>query len=371
MENKTLHINQEIEYHNISPDTLHKLTFYDWNNAFSSKNSALAKRFSDEFIRAFHLAQDKDRGFTTISSCIDENGSNLNWQRPEKVDLIEMNLNSPILPNSTQKITLNYTIKLPNEKFTRFGFTDDTKLYLRDCFITPCKYINRGFISYSNENLDDRTNVPITSEITIKVPNGFYVASSFEVENSGQNTFTLSGENYLESDIVISKNQEFTNFKNEFVEVTTSLEPKRLEEYQQVLVIDKITRFVNEKLGNSVASKILVSQEDYDKQPFYGLNQLPAFLNPYPNEFMYEMKFLKTYLNNYLKANLQLNPRNESWIYDGIQVFVMMQYIDEYYPDMKMAGNIAKWKLLRAYNIINIDFNQQYNYLYMLMAQKT
>src|SRR5690606_28205419 len=162
----------------------------------------------DEFIRAFHLAQDKDRGFTSISSCIDENGSNLNWQRPEKVDLIEINLNSPILPNSTQKITLNYTIKLPNEKFTRFGFTDDTKLYLRDCFITTCKYINRGFISYSNENLDDRTNVPITSEITITVPNGFYVASSFEVENSGQNTFTLSGENYLESDIVISKNQE-------------------------------------------------------------------------------------------------------------------------------------------------------------------
>ena len=370
MENKTLKVKQEIEYHNISPDTLYKLTFYDWNNAFSSKNSALAKRFSDEFIRAFHLAQDKDRGFTAISSCIDENGSNLNWYRPEKIDLIEIELNSPILPNQTQKIWLNYTIKLPNERFTRFGFTDNTKLYLRDCFITPCKYVNKGFISYSNENLDDRTNVPITSNITIVIPNDFYIASSYEVENIGQNTFKLSGENYLESDIIISKNKEFTNFKNEFIEVTTSLEPKRLEEYQQVIAIDKITRFVNEKLGNSVASKILVSQEDYDKQPFYGLNQLPAFLNPYPNEFMYEMKFLKTYLNNYLKANLQLNPRNESWIYDGIQVFVMMQYIEEYYPDMKMAGNIAKWKLLRAYNIINIDFNQQYNYLYMLMARK-
>ena len=183
-------------------------------------------------------------------------------------------------------------------------------------------------------------------------------------------TFKLSGENCLETDVIISKDREFTSFKNEFVEVSTSLEPKRLEEYQQAIVIDKITRFVNDKLGKGFASKILVSQEDYDKQPIYGLNQLPAFLNPYPNEFMYEMKFLKTYLNNYLKANLQLNPRNENWIFDGIQIFVMMQYIEEYYPDMKLAGNIAQWKLLKSYNIINLDFNQQYNYLYMLMARK-
>lgn len=369
-EKKTLLISQEIEYVNSSPDTIRKIVFYDWNNAFSSKYSALAKRFSDEFIRAFHLANDKDRGVTEILNCLDDNNTNLIWERNQKVDLLEVNLNTPIEPNQSQKIHLIYTLKLPNEKFTRYGFTEDTKLYLRDWLITPCKYINKGFISYSNENLDDKTNVPSDYDITISIPKGFYIASSFEIENIDQNTYKLKGENCLETDVIISKVKEFTNFKNEFVEVSTSLEPKRLEEHQQAIVIDKITRFIYEKLGSGIASKIIVSQEDYDKQPFYGLNQLPAFLNPYPNEFMYEMKFLKTYLNNFLKANLQLNPRNENWVFDGIQVFVMMQYMDEFYPDMKMAGNLAYWKLLKSYNIINLDFNQQYNYLYMLMARK-
>lgn len=370
IQEKLVRVQDKLTYYNNSPDTLHKIVFYDWNNAFSDKNSALAKRFSDEFIRSFHLAQEKDRGFTKIYSISDESSTTLSWNRNEKVDLLELHLENPILPYQEQKLTLNYVLKIPNEKFTRFGFTNDDKIFLRDWIVTPCKYVNRGFISYSNENLEDKTNIASDYSISIEIPKNFSIASNFEIEETTPNNYLLSGKNSLETDIVVSKTKEFTNFRNEFVEVSTSLDPKRIEEYQQAIVIDKITRFVNEHLGETSAKKILISQEDYNKQPFYGLNQLPAFLNPYPNEFMYEMKFLKTYLNKFLKANLQLNPRNESWIYDGIQVFVMMQYIDEYYPDMKYAGNLAKWKLLKSYNIINLDFNQQYNYLYMLMARK-
>ena len=370
IQEKLIRVQDELTYYNNSPDTLQAITFFDWNNAFSDKNSALAKRFSDEFIRSFHLAQEKDRGFTKIYSISDESSANLNWNRNEKVDLLQVELKKPILPHEEQQLVLNYVLKIPNEKFTRFGFTDDDKIFLRDWIITPCKYINRGFISYSNENLEDKTNVASNYYISIEIPKDFNIASNFEIEEVTPTNYLLSGKNSLETDIVISKTKEFTNFKNEFVEVSTSLDPKRLEEYQQAIVIDKITRFVNEHLGKSSTSKILISQEDYNKQPFYGLNQLPAFLNPYPNEFMYEMKFLKTYLNKFLKANLQLNPRRENWVYDGIQVFIMMKYIDEYYPDMKLAGNLAKWKLLKSYNIINLDFNQQYNYLYMLMARK-
>ena len=39
----------------------------------------------------------------------------------------------------------------------------------------------------------------------------------------------------------------------------------------------------------------------YERNPFYGLNQLPSFISPFSDEFMYEIKFLKTYLNIYLK----------------------------------------------------------------------
>lgn len=85
---------------------------------------------------------------------------------------------------------------------------------------------------------------------------------------------------------------------------------------------------------------------------------------------MYEIQFLKTYLNNYLHTTLQLDPRKDAWIFDGIQVYTMMQYIDEFHPESKMMGSVAKMKMLRGYNLVSLDFNGQYSYFYMLMARK-
>jgi hypothetical protein len=70
MEEKTLLVNQVLTYNNASNDTLKHIILNDWNHAFSSKSSALAKRFSDEFIRAFHLASEKERGFTDVKNGI-------------------------------------------------------------------------------------------------------------------------------------------------------------------------------------------------------------------------------------------------------------------------------------------------------------
>lgn len=360
----------EIVYENTSADTLHQVVVLDWNHAFSSKNSALAKRFSDEFIRSFHLASDADRGFTTIQSMVDENFKVLHWERNKNaVDVIEIKLNQPILPYSTQKIICTYRTKLPNSKFTKYGFTPNEKWYFKDWFLSPARYENKNFIIQSNENLNDKTQVLSNFSITLEIPESFHVASNVSVSKS-DSKFTLKGNNFQDCEIVVTKNQEFTNYKNEFIEVSSNLKNNRINDIQQAYLIDKITRFTNEKLGNSVCSKLLVTQEDYDREPYYGLNQLPGFLNPYPDEIMFELMFLKTYLNNYLKANLQLNLRKEQWIIDGIQIFTMMQYVEEFHPNLKMTGNLSNFKLLQSYHLFSIDFNQQYHYLYLLMARR-
>jgi hypothetical protein len=58
--NKTLNIQQELTYFNQSNDTLSSLILNDWNNAYSDVNTPLARRFSDEFYRGFHLAKKKN-----------------------------------------------------------------------------------------------------------------------------------------------------------------------------------------------------------------------------------------------------------------------------------------------------------------------
>ena len=52
-------------------------------------------------------------------------------------------------------------------------------------------------------------------------------------------------------------------------------------------------------------------------------------------------------------------------------MFLMMQYADEYFPELKNDWKCCPPKNFKTVcHFINLDFNQQYNYLYMLMARK-
>ncbi|MFD2909076.1 aminopeptidase [Flavobacterium ardleyense] len=375
VDQKLLYIKHTLVYNNISNDTIKQLVLNDWNNAYSSKSSALAKRFSDEFSRAFHLAKDEDRGNTTIKSIVDTDFNNLNWERPlNKVDLVKITLNTPLPPCSKDTIQLLYIIKVPNAKFTRYGFESNGNFILKNWFLNPARFENKQFVEQSNENLDDIPNSFSDFEIEIEISNNYSIASNLaaiKMENvESKKLYFLEGSNKNDVTLHLEQINSFASYKNEIIEVSCGIDYNKVTDIQKAILIDKITRFTASKLGNPLTSKIQVSQVDYQRQPFYGLNQLPGFLSPFPDEFMFELKFLKTYLNNYLKENLQLNPRKDAWIYDGIQVFLMMQYIDENYPDMTMTGNLSSFKILKSYHFINLPFNQQYNYLYMLMARK-
>jgi hypothetical protein len=375
IEEKTLLIKQILTYNNTSNDTLKHIILNDWNNAFSSKSSALAKKFSDEFVRSFHLASEKERGYTDIKTIVDSSFQSVNWSRPKgKIDLVKLELNQPILPCSKQTFTFVYTVKIPDSKFTKYGYDNYGRITLKNWYLNPSRYEFKQFVQYSNENIDDIPNAFSDFEIEFELPTTYFLTSNLHEINSIELINTkkvlLNAKNKSEAIITIQPANSYQTYKNEIIEVSCGLEDIRVNEISKAVIFDRVSRFTASKLGLPLNTKILISQEDYNRQPFYGLNQLPSFVSPFSDEMMYELKFLKTYLNNYLKENLSLNQRRYYWIYDGIQIFLMMQYADEYFPGMKMTGNVANLKILKSYHFINLDFNQQYSYLYMLMARK-
>jgi hypothetical protein len=370
-ETKTLNVIQELTFNNTSNDTLSFIVLNDWNNAYRDKNTPLAGRFSDEFERSFHLAQDKERGKTDNITIIDENLLMLTWERDENYpDVIQIRLREKLLPHQKATFKLTYTLKIPSDKFTSYGYGENGKMHLKNCFLIPARYEKNAFVKYNNLNLDDAANAMTDYEMDIKISGNLILNSDLNITQNNPNQYQLSGKNRLNFSLLIDNPKEYSVFKNSQVEVVSNLHDSRLNEFQRTLVIDKIVNFVGENLGQYPLEKITVTQADYDRNPFYGLNQLPNFISPFPDEFLFEIKFLKTYLNNYLHNALQLDPRKDSWIINGIQVYTMMNYIDEFHPEAKMMGNVAKLKLLRAYNLVSLDFNGQHSYFYMLMARK-
>jgi hypothetical protein len=368
-------IKQELTYYNSSEFTLYKIVLNDWNNSFSEKNTPLAKRFSDEHYRGFHLASTKDRGSTNNLSILDVESRKMEWCRPDKhPDLVEILLSKPLKPQEKVKLNLLYYVKIPNDKFTRYGFDFSGGFQLRNWFLTPARLDGYQFVNYSNLNLEDIANDLFNVHLNIKTSNYFKITTDLNLiktlKDTSQQIHYFEGKKRTNFTLFIEPKSTYSSYRNDKVEVVTNLDANRVDDIQKAIAIDRVVNFVAENMGSYPYEKITIAQVDYDRNPFYGLNQLPSFLSPFPNEMLFELKFLKTYTSSFLEKALHLDPRKDNWIYDGIQVYLMMNYIEENYPDLTMMGNISKLKLLKSYHLMNINFNDQYSYFYLLMARK-
>ncbi len=376
LELKTLNIKQDITYHNTTNDTLVSIVLNDWNNAFADKNTPLARRFSDEFYRGFHLAKAVDRGKTTIINLTETNFSALEWERSaDDPDYIILRLNRKLLPNEKIDLHLNYIVKIPNDKFTHFGFDQNGGMLLKNWFLSPARFENGLFVKYNNFNLDDIANAVSDYEVEIKIPNQYSITTdlnpvSKDSTNQSYNIYSFSGKNRTDLSLYIEKQNSFRIYDNGSLQVLTNLRNKKIDEFQKAIIINRVVSYAEKFIGKYPHERITVSQADYDRNPFYGLNQLPSFISPFEDDFMFEIQFLKTFLNNYLKNSLRLDPRKDNWVYDGIQIYTMMKYMEEHHQDEKMLGRLSDMKLFKSYNITNLTFNEQYSYYYMLMARK-
>ncbi|RED23322.1 hypothetical protein BD847_2371 [Flavobacterium cutihirudinis] len=375
LELKTLNIKQDIIYNNTSNDTLSSIVLNDWNNAFSNKNTPLARRFSDEFYGGFHLAKEYERGNTTILNLTDSDFTALEWERTAKnPDYVVVKLNQKLLPGQQINLHLTYISKIPSDKFTRYGYNQNGMI-LKNWFLSPARFENHEFTKNNNFNLDDIANAVTDYEIEIKVPSNYQIITdlnpvSKDISNSTFTDYFFAGKNRSDFSLFLQKLSNFKSYNNGTIEVLTDLRNKKITEIQKAIVINRVAKFTEDFVGKYPHEKITISQADYDRNPFYGLNQLPSFISPFSDEFMFEITFFKTYLNNYLKNSLRLDPRKDNWVYDGIQIYAMIKYMEENHLDEKMLGRLSKMKLFKSYNITNLTFNEQYSYYYMLMARK-
>lgn len=375
VENKTITISQIIEYKNETEITLNEIYLHDWNNSFSSKSTPLAKRFEEEFSTKFHLAKKEQRGYTEIQSIKSENNT-LNFSYLEdQPDVLKVILSEPLKPQNSYKIKLDYSIVLPDATFTDFGFTKSKDFELKYWYILPAVFDGEWHY-YSNKNLDD-LYIP-KSDVTIVLthPLNYRATSELDVISMNPNSETkrqttiLSGKDRVDTYLSLNKFPRYGFVQTDDFILISNINEKGLPGSDKAILTDRITRYLTKNLGKYPHKQLLVSSIEYGKNPLYGLNQLPDFLRPFPDQFQYELKLLKTALKKYIDNVLLLNPRKEHWLSEGLQIYFMIKYVEEYYPDMKLLGTLANVWGIRAFHAAELDFNFQYFLYSMELARK-
>jgi hypothetical protein len=364
---KTFTIQQTITYENTSGKALETIYFYNWLNAFSDKESPLAKRYAQDYVRRFHFASSLERGGTQIHS-LSTNGGESQWKFVEgQVDLIELDLEKALAPNAFVEINLHYTLTIPDQKFNGFGW-NDKELLLKNWLIVPAVYA-KDWILYSHKDLNDYPSQKLDYDITIQVPNQYTIRSNFDQTTStgdisGFQKIKLEGNQMVGSSLFVKRIDNFEVIQTDHVKIFTNLKDSDLRPEIEALITDRIVYFLEEKLGEFGFESMLITEEEYNLSPVYGLNQLPSFIRPFPDGFQYDIKLLKAITNQYLRRSFLIDARENQWFLDAILIKTMMDYVETYYPDVKLLGSFSEFFGVKWFYASDLMFNDRYQFIY-------
>lgn len=371
---KTINIYQEIIYQNTTQDTLQRIYLNNWNNAYSTKNTPLAKRFEQEYSTKFHLANSEQRGYTVVTNIKDHNNAELIYhEEVERPDVLKVELQQPLLPGNQYHIKLNYVVLIPDDIFTGYGRTKNNEFNLKYWYITPAVYDGQ-WQYYSNKNLDDLLIPQSDILIELEHPRNYTVVSELDVVDFRPDGMTqttiLFGKNRTDTFLVLGTFPNYKFVQTDQINLISNINEKGLHPQDKAILTDKIVRYLDQNLGVYPHKKLLVSDLSYKRDPLYGLNQLPDFIKVFPDNFQYELKLLKTALKKYIDNVILMHPREDYWLSEGLQIYYLMKYVEENYPNTKLLGGLSNIWGIKSFNIAKVDFNFQYYLFHMEMARK-
>ena len=371
VENHELKIQQKVVFYNNTNTTLDTIYLHNWANGYKDKKTPLSKRLIENHNRSLHFSKEKFRGFSDIKS-IAVNYSSAVWKTKKKaIDIIEIALKNSLNPKDSLIISATYTVKIPSDRFTKYG-RNKNAYDLRYWYLVPAVYDQKWKLM-SNLDMDDLLMGLSNYNITFTVPNNYILNSGLTstiTKNGNEKTYILSGENSVDIELNISKKNDFEIFNTDNISVETNLNSKKLSSGVKTDILNREIAFIEKYLGEYPHKKLLINKITYSKNPVYGLNQLPSFLRPFSDVFEWDIKMFKALTEKYLNNAIIVNKREDSWLLDGLQSYLMMEYVAEYYPEMKAAGNISKIWGLRKFNLAQLQFNDKYPLIYQFAARK-
>jgi hypothetical protein len=366
-----LKIQQEINFFNKSDSTLNTVYFHNWANAYKDKNTPLANRFIENYSKTFHFANEKHRGSAKINS-FSVNYDLVTWEITEQnPDILKINLKQSLKPKESIKIIATYTLKIPNDKFTNYG-VNKTGYNLRYWYLIPAVFDGKWHLQ-NNLDMDDLYVDYTNYLINIKLPKDYVLNSDLTVSVDSLpnfNSYKLTGNNRQDIALNITKENDFVTYNSKPVSLITNIDSKKLHPAIKTEIINRELSFMQSYLGDYPHEKLFINKIDYEKNPVYGFNQLPTFLKPFNDTFEFDIQLFKILSRKYIDQVFLFNQREDAWLADGLQIYLMIKYVEKYYPEVKAIGDISKIWGVKTFNLAKIDFNDKYPFLYQFAARK-
>ncbi|HZV71202.1 MAG TPA: M1 family metallopeptidase [Saprospiraceae bacterium] len=330
----------DITWTNRSDSPLDKLGIHLWPNAYSTRNTALAKQLAEHGNFQLLRARDEELGglydlaFTSsgvpLRLTFDENNIDMAW----------IQLNTPLYPHATIHLSSPYTLIIP-KSFSRLGRTGDA-YQLTQWYPHIAVYDDEGWHMMPYLDQGEYYNDFADYEVSVTVPQRYKVAATGVLQSS-QQVKDLIQWNFKATNVLDFAFFASPTFRHETLKVDVGLnEPVELNIYTDawlnanwksaVLYGERALKFYSDWLGPYPYPQMSVVHAPYSRGGFMEYPMVAQIA------YTPDAKFLDRVIaheigHTWLYGIVANNERTNPWLDEGFNTFLEDQYMQAYYKD--------------------------------------
>lgn len=377
---KTLSGTEEIRLVNTADTALTEVFLHTWANAYRDRESDLTRVRLENRKSDLYFAPAQDRGYLKIehfaSRCPYSGATLANEQR----DILRVQLSKPWRPGDTLELHFEIQVKIPNARFTGYGFS--ARGYrLKYWYLIPAVYRDGKWLTQTEKGFDDLYALPTDYELHIQIPKELLPASDLKSLSPGH-FHSRAHKPFTLSLFPASAYHLYRIQRPSGKPISIRFDygpPDSLKADTTKRILKRVVNFLENALGSYPFQDLLLTKKDYKSQRFYGLENIKIDLinreiSLFKPTFRWEMSLFKQLAYRYLDEALFADRRQHNWLYAGLKTYLQMRYINAFYKAVKLTGNAENFKILwirplKLLHLTKLSLNDRYRLLYLYFAR--
>lgn len=369
---KQLIVEQKIVYHNSTQSSLSKIKLLNWISAYKNRKTPLLKRKLEDRESEMYFAKSEELG-SLIDLQFQLNGSD--WQsQPFSEENVYLDLANSLNAGEDVTINLKYSLQLPDSKFTGYGLSAN-QIALKYFFLAPDSFETEAQKGRFYLDIEENQSPGNYWNINLNVP------AEYQIESNLPKTSDQSFEG------IINKDPELIIKNSKFDQISTEVNGQKIEvdftypltnSDRQILnfYLPLQLYFIQGKIG-FLPSKILITEKFLKDEDFVGIDDLNFWKFHYQlfkdNEKM-DLHYFSVLSKAIIQRSAIFEKSQDHWMMNGLKTYLEIQYIDRYYADRKLLGDLPDQlkifglKPLKFFHLSKLKLNERYGlgYQYML-----
>src|SRR5690606_27697374 len=225
-----------IEYINNSPDTLTYIWFHTWPNAYRNDKTAFSDQMIENGNTSFYFSSKEDKGYINKLDFKVNNQTAETEDHPQHIDIIKLNLPSPLPPGEKIEITTPFHVKLPHN-FSRGGH-DGQSYQVTQWYPKPAVYDRDGWHPMTYMDQGEFYSEFGDYDVRITVPQNYVVAATGTLQTKEELQWLMERSNYFWEPVKRKVKQKGGSFKTVYDLFPPSATEIKTLRYTQKMVHD-------------------------------------------------------------------------------------------------------------------------------------